>query len=320
MDLKELDLFPINLLEIVKSYIGTYGPPINKTLGKDFLYKVVQCLSKNEYIAEKEYCIKYMNEEFYIIDLKITNIPIDIPKNINYKYIWNKCDNSKPLPDECHCEDYYSDDEINNKPNIYYMYDLYNKYSDYNDKAILFKSINAINTNIKYDGNDVIYISRPLIHSSYSGGQYTWQMIFNYSQPNLNINLILGPKRWILDKGYTFNYSPICYNKDYFQDDFYLILKNSLINNLNIIEYKNIKYHIINCKFCKTNYRAFSCGCTHMSCCYMSKENFINIMPSKYGYRDNITITCTPEWYIQLQISSCHNYSGYSARFILEEL
>jgi hypothetical protein len=320
MDFIELNLLPTNLLKIITSYVGTYGPPINKTLGKEFLYNVVQYLSKNDYIPEKECCIKYMNEDFYIVSMKIRNIPINIPKNIDYKHIWNKCDNSKPLPNECHCQDSDSDsDEDDNDKidNNYNVYDLYNIYSKYNNKAISFESIN---TTIKYEGDDVIYISRPLIYSSWAGGQYTWQMVFSYSQPDLNINLVLGPKRWILDKGYTFNYSPICYNKDYFQDDFYLILKNSLINNIDIIEYKNIKYHIIDYKFCKTDYIHFCCGCIFNSCSYMSKEQFITIMPTKNGYRDRITITCTPEWYIQLQISLCNDYSGYSARFILKEL
>jgi hypothetical protein len=327
MDLKELDLFPTNLLEIIKSYIGTYGPPINKTLGKEFLYKVVQCLSKNDYIAGKEYCVKYMNEDFYIVRLKITNLPIDVPKNIDYKYVWSMCDNYKSSLNDCDSDvcHYIDNNEIKYKSDIICSTNtLYNNWSDYNKKAITFESINHINTIIKYEGNDVIYISKPLfsLFKPETGSQYAFQMVFNYSQDDLNINLVLGAKQSIdyeIEK-YKYDYSPICYNKNYFQDDFYLILKNCLINNFDIIEYKNIKYNIIDYKFCKINYTSFMCQCYYTSCSYMSKENFINIMPSKYSFINKITISCTPEWYIQLQISFCNSDNGYSARFILQEL
>jgi hypothetical protein len=307
------------------SQTKVYKKPEHENLGREFLQTFMDFLRINDYILNSNINrIVYDNEEFYITKIKISDRPLNFQMK-TYKDIWSLCDRCRPVPEYCDCEDFdqWSDDSFESVETK----EL--KIADLKNLRILGLE-NLSNENIRY-------FSQPALHSCWDGGQFEWVMIFNYSQENLNINLELGPKRYLKSErivGWTgrfletpiykiddnllvYNYMP---DDLYFDQDFYPILKNCLIHDVKKIEYKNRQYEVIDYKCCQVKTRDFSCGCGYASCSPMSKEESITKFPLKCGYRRQFTYSCTPEWYLQVQISACNDYSGFCYRFILNEI
>lgn len=100
----------------------------------------------------------------------------------------------------------------------------------------------------------------------------------------------------------------------FFEDDFYSILKRKEFSRNYTFIYKDKKYKVIDYKFCETNRTYYGCYCDNMD----EKEGFDRI-ELKSSYRHYLSTSCTPEWYIQVQIGWCNDYN-LTARFILELL
>ena len=312
--------------------------PRHKKLGKEFLETFLTFLKQNDYILKDSINqIIYDDEEFYITEIKITNKPLNL-KIKTYKDIWSVCDNSEPVPDYCHCnsEEQQESDEDEKEQET-----EENKKDEQDGKE---EEISIVQLkNIKIDTNEeninVKYFSQPAVHTHTAGGQFKWVMIFNYSNENININLEIGPRRYIKYKGITgwkyngpaefepsykiddnmlvYNYMP---NDLYFDDEFYQTLKNCLISDLKQITYKSRTYKVIDYRCCNVDYADFSCGCCYNSCTKMSRQQSIDKFPLKSGLRSSFHFSCTPEWYLQVQIASCNGYSGYCYRFILDAI
>lgn len=295
-----------------------FGPK-NKILDDNFLRTFIEHLEKEDYRVEKlPIKILYNDEDFYITKIDITDKPIKIT-NKTYHDAWKFCNTSKPLPDVCPCMN--SDEETNNEEN--------NK-----SPGNRLELIDLKNVMIKYNGDNISYFSQPAKHYLICGAQYQWIMIFNYSQPDLNICLEMGPKRYINDTKligcacihssdtpiYQTDVNKLVYiyepNNLFFDNSFFMILKKCLEKNSNKIQYKEQQYKLIDYKFCKVECAFFSCGCHHFSCSNVNKAKFISICPANCSY----TLSCTPEWYLQVQIGACPAYNGYCFRFILEPI
>lgn len=313
--------------------------PKNKILGKDFLKITIDYLVKesefygsleekkssfeithlskiNDSFLKKKPCVNYNDEDFFITKINLTDKPIRNTIVKTYKYNWEFCDKSSYQKDCCSDNDPNSEDSED---------------SDSED-LILCYSLDILNRkNITYKGS---YLSQPMSYTSTSGGQYNWTMGFIYIQDDISIYLELGAKRIINEKyiyGHTgtnldtqlireelykvvYNYKP---SDLFFEDDFYSILKIPEFSRNYTFIYKDKKYKVIDYKFCNTVRDDRYCGCCLSYCNHMNEEDGFNKIKLKSSYRLHFTISCTPEWYIQLQIGSCCDYN-LTARFILE--
>jgi len=268
--------------------------PKNIVLRQEFLEIIVKKLKETSYDFPKEHdnlfmfidresnkfynsflsnepVVKYNNEDFYITNIMILDKPYEKYKERTYLDIWKECDNNRPLPTICPCNDSEEDNKEDNK---------------YDGKFQQFSYLDKIN----YEGT---YFSQPAVNAYGSGEQYQWIMVFNYNQEDIDLTLYLGPKRHINSKvitGHTgsmlseniieeeqnklvYNYKP---SDLYFDDDFLIIIKNTLINKNKYVTYKNIKYELIDHKFCRTDNFYPSCGCFYGECYNMSTEEGIN--------------------------------------------
>ena len=301
-----------NPLGSTKSILG----PKHKSLGKDFLILAIETLkSSNDAI----YNLCYEGEEFYITNIIITDKQRVFEKNRTYKNKWNECDNEKPIPNmdsECPCNLYVSSDED----------------AEEIIKNILIDDIKHIE--ILYDGPDVSYFSEPANDNIYAGGQFEWNLLFNYYQPGLNISMTLGPKHYIkvrdfekikthgLSNAYkmeaVYDYEPDNFRKNIItQIDLVRSLNNCLVNNETKFTYDGVKYNLIDYKFCRVDSAQPECGCHLFKCNNMPKQWGIDFMIKKKFYFNHVIISCTPEWYIQVQLEPCNTYEKFCAKFIL---
>ena len=324
--------------------------PINKILDETFLNLVIDSINiylsnvqpiptqqqtvdkynwsiySNDNLMYKKYIdtepkLMYNNEEFYIRNIQILDQNIDThPKNRTYKDIFNTY-NSDLIPRYCNCED---DDDTDDNDNIQ-------------------EKINLLPLEIvkqaKLNGE---YSSYPSSINNING----WTMIFQYKENNFNLILILGPKRYIKYKAiighgdsshkqtiknprynwlqpiYTIDDNKLVYNympNDlFFDEDFIQIIKNGLLSNSNIINYKNIEYKIIDSIFYKHSSTMFSCGCYYSNSTILSLHEGINLMPNHVSYGYEFSYSCTPEWYLQVQFGNFQSHSNMSAKFILD--
>ncbi|ARF12503.1 hypothetical protein Klosneuvirus_6_65 [Klosneuvirus KNV1] len=329
--------------------------PNNKVLEKDFLVLLIECLKKSnsqssedikkihrwsdfydsfdtikfyDFFIKQQNTLIYNGEIFKIVSIAISNT--EASRNRTYKDAWKRCDTPNPSSVKafetyhCSCEDNYeSSDEENNEENNRSMniYSIDKFLKEYADK-------------ITYNGT---YYSQPGPYYPVVGAQYNWNLIFNYNEmidgKVLDITVKLGPQtRNIFVKkitGYTGSplipiiksgnedvnsYKP---NNLYFDSNFFPLIKIALLSREKIFEYSGVNYKIIDSKFCSVKSDVFACGCCHNMCKPMSKTEGIKKIPTQISYRDDITVSCTPEWFIQVQIGCC-NGGSYCARFILE--
>lgn len=312
--------------------------PKNKTLSKDFLKITIDYLieesefydsleKRETYFSastihksflEKTPCINYNDEDFFITEIYITDKPIKSDFSAEnyrstYKYIWDFCDKSSYQ--ECRSD--YSDSESDS--------DSY--FTQYSLDILKRKKIT-------YSGS---YFSEPMGGSSVGGGQHCdWSMGFIYIQDDISIFLRLGAKRIINEKSWdsmiyeggrgtpliteelnkvVYNYKP---SDLFFEDDFYVILKRQEFSRNYTFIYNDVTYKVIDYKFCSNVTEDRTCGCCSSYCVNMNEnDGFNNLQLESELDRLPFTISCTPEWYIQVQIGSCNGY-GSTARFILE--
>lgn len=293
--------------------------------------------------------IIYNDEEFYIKNITFSNSKI-IPCD-TYKDLWKDCyDDNSPFPWPCPCEnETYSSDEEND--------DIQKKWcllkSNLNDT--IENIVNEITNALSNFTIEKKYSSQPKSRDYFRGGQFQWYKTFEYQQPHLLLTVNLGKKqiisgkktswikmcksyntiqningkdvsKWVtenIDKGVeeiykdqlVYNYMP---NNLFFGYDIYPILKTGLVNNDKTIFYNNTTYKLIDYKFCRVLETDYSCGCSYSKCIDETKEWAIKTLPEKESYYYQLHISCTPEWYIQIMIGSCKQYSN-CYRFILEE-
>lgn len=295
--------------------------------------------------------ITYKNEDYYIKNITLSNgiiFPCD-----TYKDLWKNCySDDSPLPLLCSCENNNSSEEEEEEDD-----DLKKNWcllkSNLNDT--IENIINVIINALSDDTIEKKYSSQPKCRDYFSGGQFEWYKTFEYQQPHLLLTVNLGKKQlisgkktnWIImsksydmieningkyvskrvykniDKGVeeiykeqlVYNYKP---NNLFFGYDIYPILKTALVNNDKTILYNNTTYNLIDYKFCEVYNTDYYCGCSNSKCIDRTKEWGIKTFPIKETYYYDLRISCTPEWYIQIMIGSCKQYSN-CYRFILEQ-
>jgi len=255
--------------------------------------------------------------------------------NKTYKDVWKECDVPNPNSVKafetyhCSCEDDYEEytdedyeEEMKEREKSYIkLYNITEFLKSYADK-------------ITYNG---IYYSQPGPYYAVAGAQYNWNLIFNYNEmideKSVDITVKLGPPTRNIFVKYIGSHTgtpltPIItsgrkdvnnYMPDnlYFDSDFFSIIKMALLSREKTFEYNGVNYKIIDYKFCRVKSDVFACGCCHDMCKHMTNTEGINRIPTQISYRDNITVSCTPEWFIQVQIGCC-NGGDYCARFILD--
>ncbi len=321
--------------------------PKNKVLGEDFLRKVLELLSnvdfvqadgpsfknwsvnrfdneneefyKNFYATEPK--ISHEGDELYITKIWLTKGSDWQSRGSSYKAIWQKCDEQKPIPYRCDCEDSCSTSSVSE-----------------DDSEFTLLPLSFIKTvDVTYKGE---FHSGPTGTKYHAGGQCDWKFGFFYKQDDFELRLEMGPRRrinakwlsgWRVSSGspasypiikeevdkLVFDYQP---NNLYFEDDFYDILRDKLISCESLIDYKGWLYELLDWKFCDVDSYVRGCGCCPSFCNKRSKAWGVSQIPSKQTSSYNsFNFSCTPEWYLQLQVGSC-NSSGCCARFILDPI
>jgi hypothetical protein len=269
--------------------------------------------------------ISYCGEDFHVISLMISNMNSYTPAK-SYTNEWDACDSydeksyNLMLQYRCTCEDYTSGDSEEDIGNNKQKYELYSL------KYILDKIGDS------FDGK---YFSQPASHTSISGAQYGWEMTFSYSTNEFNIKVELGPKPRNTNltriTGHTgsplkpiiesTNHLCKTYMPDnlFFEDDFIPIIKACFRLNENKLKYKGVNYKLIDYRFSEIESGGFSCGCFYSYVHTIATDKGIEKMPNRQSYAHEFHVSCTPEWYIQVQFGQS-NSGSYLARFILEKL
>jgi len=329
--------------------------PNNKQLGHDFLKVFLnhinsidideypKCKSMNltscdfkfnskkfyKYFLEKYNFIIYNNndicDEFRINDIYILDKEFNQKIYTSYKDKWNDCDlyHTKYIPSYCPYCDKWGEEESETS-------------EEEDNNTYTFLTINQLkNINIEYTNNISSY---PNKMNWVGGRQFDFVMCFKYNQPNLHIYLELGTKRNIITNKKILDHSTnpkfevinqLVYDYRpsnlYFDNELYNVIKQTLIhydkNKIIKLYYKNIQYQLIDIKYTKTFNNDFSCGCGFNQCFSVDDINtIINLLPEKHYYGTIVSISCTPEWYIQIQIGACENYCDFCLRIILEPL
>jgi hypothetical protein len=281
--------------------------------------------------------ITYNEEDFYIINIDISNFGVIVPMD-TYKAKWSNCYGSDtPLPYGCDCENESTDSTTEHDPDVRFLLEG----ETINDKII--SVVDAITSALSDDTIEKRYSSQPKEHTCISGNQFRWLTTFEYLQPNIYIKVNLGKKQvltgkrvhWQSSTEYTgrivtsytnetvYSYMP---NNMCFDYDIYPVLKSALVHDIDIItyppdsaEYESKSYKIVDYKFCKVYSADYFCGCFRGKCVDRPKEWAIENFPSDGSYRYNLYVSCTPERYIQLMIGSCGQYSN-CFRFILKPI
>lgn len=275
--------------------------------------------------------ITYNGEIYQIVSLALSNRKEHMV-NTTYKDIWKECNTVSPSTlkafetHHCSCmdenddEDDYEEEVKKDRIEIYSI----NKFlKDYANK-------------LSFNGT---YCSQSGPYYPTAGAQYYWNLIFNYNEiidgNSIDIRVKLGPTTRQIFKKYVASYGGTKQGlepniesryKDvndyipdnlYFDSDFFPVIKNALLTKDKIFEYNGVKYKILDQKFCNVKSDMLGCGCCYDMCKPMTNTEGINRIPKQISYRDDITISCTPEWYLQVQIGCC-NGGDYCARFILD--
>ena len=320
--------------------------PQHKNLGEDFLRAFIQHIceldlnhndpdteersfdcrflydfdSKKYYekLLQRKPQFSFDEEDFYVNIIQISNVPFyDDLKNLNsYKSIWNECEKYEPVPYPCPCMDSASSSEDDDDINFHFL------------------PLNVLTTQITFQGE---YLSQPLNHTSISGGQYSWDMKFVYQQGDLNLYIDLGPPPRRIHRKYISGHTGPCLETPiieeqhdvevtnyipanmWFDEDFLLILKTTLQLDEHLIKSRGVQYELIDTKFCDTDRCDLGCGCCYSACKVQDKAWGIANLPIKTSYRHDLHCSCTPEWYLQLQIGMCNDYN-FTGRFILKYL
>lgn len=285
-----------------------------------------QSLKFYNYYLKQRPIIVYNGENFHILSIHISDHSFGsryVEKT--YKDIWNENDKNNEaaynlmLQGLCVCEESRSNSDTEDEH--------YNLYS--------FKKLLAVmnEEDKSYQGS---YFSQPASYTSISGSQFNWSMIFNYKS-SLNINVELGPgPRTIINKCIIgFAGQPLDFiiksNENelindyrpsnlFFEDDFLPILKELLSSNNNSpFVYKNYTYKLIDYRFSTIVSGMFSCGCVYSYTFPLDNETGIGEIPDKQRYGLYFITSCTPEWYIQVQLGQA-NSGNYLGRFIIKLL
>jgi hypothetical protein len=255
--------------------------------------------------------------------MTITDFTFNMQSKTYKDQLFERCKRTKRPPDVCPCEtDEYDDSE---------------ELSEEEPKSILYSFKSLFDIPIKFDGDDVSYFSQPSDPYEVAGAQYYLKMTFCYSQPGLTIRVKLGPNAKIreirtgrsngdgyfaekMEKEYTYKPDMLWFGERSMRSLKIAFLKNQsdfLGFGSNIWSHGGRTYEIVDKKFCKSNRLDRCCGCCNTWCEPMSDTTGIRMIPIRTSYRRRISVSCTPEWYIQYQISSCFDYS-YCARIILK--
>lgn len=324
--------------------------PKNRQLGADFLTELLKCFDEfkhtipksgeieapkkcHYYTYWKSYYIKsfykpfleripkveYNGDTFVIKQIILADFSFDM-KPKTYKDAFELCDQKKPPPRVCPCEESgsenvsdSSDDEL----------DLPR------ETRVLFSFEDILNKSIKFEGSDVSYFSQPSTPYGMAGAQFQFEMTFCYSQDDLSIYVVMGPDKRIQHictgtsngEGYFAKNRQVDYSYEpdmlWFDESSMRSIKLALQKQDRFWTHSGRTYEIVDKKFCKANRDDRSCGCCYNWCDPMSDSVGIASIPSGISYRRNITVTCAPEWYIQYQISSCSDYT-YCARILLD--
>jgi len=330
--------------------------PQNKVLREDFLRTLLQHLSDNAHHTEhdehifykkdkhqfwywsehgaknlyKSYLdskpvIEFNNERFLIEHIRVANFPFKITER-SYKNVLNGCDQT-PIPKVCCNFDDSEDDDSEEEEDLSSTYGG-NKILDEFD-LLSFSSVT--NKTILYDGNDTFYFSQPNTRNCYAGGQFYFTMTFNYSQPDLHIYVELRPEKETLHTAVTghtgsfFNDQLIRTSKVnswypeglFFKENSLTLMKEVLEKGTKTFKYDGYTFSVIDYAFCDVTRVDRWCGHCLVSCKRITKAEALKMFPNTSSYRNGITISCTPEWYVQYQLSNCYDY-GLTARIILD--
>jgi hypothetical protein len=331
--------------------------PLNKHLGYSFLKQVIDILPEHnkepehiknyfgDWYSDKESDKYYdnfqtnitYNKESFNIKVVVTDKKLFEPKK-SYKEFWKWCYEYKAPEGFC-CEDDFNY-ELNEEQ---IKIEEKNK-KEWEERKEKYCNINMLSyntlkkymrsTDYKNCDSDSDCYSGPYKHTYISGAQYNWNFCFMCSLNDLHVFIMLSPvNREVYRKyvsGYTMtnkgnilnieeetkivnNYIP---DNLWFDDDFYIVLKNIKIND--IINYKDKTLKLLDYKFCNVSAEDRYCGCFISWCSDMSVEEGFEKIPTKSTYDTHFTCSCTPEWYLQVQIRECNTYKGYCARFIFE--
>lgn len=264
--------------------------------------------------------IDYEDERFRIQRAVFTDARIFEFKERTYKDAF--CFDSTPRPSSCTCEDSDDGPETLDSPNCV---------DETVTKDFKLLSLDSVlQMDIHGDGE---YFSQPNNAIGIAGAQYGFEMCFYYWQPGLNIFLELTPVEPILERvicGHTgnrqdtklmrvqrtYSYKP---NLLYFEDDSLHIVKRALLRGEDTFDYRGRTFKIVDTFFCSVWNDDFPCGCTNIGCDRRPDAEGISGLPLRQYYTGDIHVSCTPEWFIQYQVSCCVSF-GYCSRIILELL